>query len=262
MRSHRQSRTRLIFTLLALTVALLAIAACGGEATPAPMATVPAAEAPATEAPTAEAPAAEAPAVEAPATEAAPAEQSAAAASAGAITFQITPGAAEARFLIDEVLMGQDKTVVGVTQQVSGDLTVDPANPAAAQIGEIRIDARDLTTDDDRRTNQLRRNILRSGQDQYQYITFRPTSLSGMPAAVAVGETFTFQVTGDLTIIDTTLPVTFDMTVTPVAENTLQGSGAATVRYADFGISIPSVPFVAGVQDDVRLEIDFTAAAS
>jgi polyisoprenoid-binding protein YceI len=213
-------------------------------------------------APTAEAPAAEAPAVEAPATEAAPAEQSAAAASAGAITFQITPGAAEARFLIDEVLMGQDKTVVGVTQQVSGDLTVDPANPAAAQIGEIRIDARDLTTDDDRRTNQLRRNILRSGQDQYQYITFRPTSLSGMPAAVTVGETFTFQVTGDLTIIDTTLPVTFDMTVTPVAENTLQGSGAATVRYADFGISIPSVPFVAGVQDDVRLEIDFTAAAS
>jgi polyisoprenoid-binding protein YceI len=198
--------------------------------------------------------------VEAPAEAAAPADQSAAPA-AGAITFQITPGAAEARFLIDEVLMGQDKTVVGVTQQVSGDITVDPADPSGAQIGEIRIDARDLTTDDDRRTNQLRRNILKSGQDQYQYITFRPTSITGMPAAVAVGETFTFQVTGDLTIIDTTLPVTFDMTVTPVTEGSLQGSGVATVRYADFGISIPSVPFVAGVQDDVRLEIDFTAAA-
>lgn len=255
MRSHRQSRTRLIFTLLALTVALLAMAACGGEAAPAPMATVPPAEAPA----------ADAPAAETPAADAAPAEQAAEAApaaSAGAITFQIVPGAAEARFLIDEVLMGQDKTVVGVTQQVSGDLTVDPANPAAAQIGEIRIDARDLTTDDNRRNNQLRRAILRSGEDQYRYITFRPTSISGMPAAVAVGETFTFQVTGDLTIIATTLPVTFDMTVTPVAENTLQGSGAATVRYADFDISIPSVPFVAGVQDDVRLEIDFTAEAA
>lgn len=260
MRSHRQSRTRLIFTLLALTVALLAMAACGGEAAPAPMATVPPAEAPA-----AETPAADAPAAETPAADAAPAEQAAEAApaaSAGAITLQIVPGAAEARFLIDEVLMGQDKTVVGVTQQVSGDLTVDPANPAAAQIGEIRIDARDLTTDDNRRNNQLRRAILRSGEDQYRYITFRPTSISGMPAAVAVGETFTFQVTGDLTIIATTLPVTFDMTVTPVAENTLQGSGAATVRYADFGISIPSVPFVAGVQDDVRLEIDFTAEAA
>ena len=82
-----------------------------------------------------------------------------------------------------------------------------------------------------------------------------------MPAAVTVGDAFTFQVTGDLTIIDTTLPVTFDMTVTPVSEGSLQGSGAAVVQYKDFGISIPSVPFVAGVQDDVRLEIDFTAAA-
>ncbi len=239
-----------------LTIAMLAIAACGGvaapaatEAAPPPAATEVAPVAAATEAP-----------AEAPAAEAAPAEQNAAPA-AGAITFQITPGAAEARFLIDEVLMGQNKTVVGVTQQVSGDITVDPANPAAAQIGEIRIDARDLTTDDDRRTNQLRRNILKSGQDQYQYITFRPTSIAGMPAAVTVGEPFTFQVTGDLTIIDTTLPVTFDMTVTPVSTSSLQGSGAATVRHADFGISIPSVPMVAGVDENVRLEIDFTAEA-
>ena len=254
MSLRTQSSPRRFVTLIALAAAILVLAACSGAATPAPAATVPPAAAEAAPAAT------EAPAEEAPAEAAAPAEQSAAP-SAGAITFQITPGAAEARFLIDEVLMGQDKTVVGVTQQVSGDITVDPANPAAAQIGEIRIDARDLTTDDDRRTNQLRRNILKSGQDQYQYITFRPTSISGMPAAVAVGETFTFQVTGDLTIIDTTLPVTFDMTVTPVSEGSLQGSGAAVVQYKDFGISIPSVPFVAGVQDDVRLEIDFTAEA-
>jgi polyisoprenoid-binding protein YceI len=243
MSLRTQSSPRRFVTLIALAAAILVLAACSGAATPAPV-------------PTVQPAAAEA----APAATEAPAEQSAAP-SAGAITFQITPGAAEARFLIDEVLMGQDKTVVGVTQQVSGDITVDPADPSGAQIGEIRIDARDLTTDDDRRTNQLRRNILKSGQDQYQYITFRPTSITGMPAAVAVGETFTFQVTGDLTIIDTTLPVTFDMTVTPVTEGSLQGSGVATVRYADFGISIPSVPFVAGVQDDVRLEIDFTAAA-
>ncbi len=249
-----------VFALAMLTIAMLTIAACGGaaapaatEAAPPPAATEVAPAAAATDAPT------EAPA-DAPAAEAAPAALNAAPAD-GAITFQITPGAAEARFLIDEVLMGQDKTVVGVTQQVSGDITVDPANPAAAQIGEIRIDARDLTTDDDRRTNQLRRNILKSGQDQYQYITFLPTSIAGMPAAVTVGEPFTFQVTGDLTIIDTTLPVTFDMTVTPVSTSSLQGSGAATVRHTDFGISIPSVPMVAGVDENVRLEIDFTAEA-
>ncbi len=258
MSLHTQSSPRRFVTLIALAAAILVLAACSGAATPAPAATVPPAAAEAAPAATV-APAEEASA-EAAAPEAAPAEQSAAPA-AGAITFQITPGAAEARFLIDEVLMGQDKTVGGVTQQVSGDITVDPADPAAAQVGEIRIDARDLTTDDDRRTNQLRRNILKSGQDQYQYITFRPTSIAGMPAAVTVGEAFTFQVTGDLTIIDTTLPVTFDMTVTPVSTSSLQGSGAATVRHADFGISIPSVPMVAGVNENVRLEIDFIAEA-
>lgn len=158
--------------------------------------------------------------------------------------------------------MGQDKTVIGATKLVEGELTVDPANPAAAQIGEIRIDARDLATDDDRRTNRLRNDILKSSQDAYRYIVFRPTSIEGLPATAAPGDTFTFQVTGDLTILDTTLPVTFAMSVTVVDAATLQGAGAATVRYADFGITIPRVPIVASVEDEVKLEVDFTAQAS
>ncbi|MFO7635194.1 MAG: YceI family protein [Caldilinea sp.] len=180
---------------------------------------------------------------------------------AGALTFRFVAGGTEARFLIDEVLMGQDKTVVGATALVEGELTVDPSDPASVQVGEIRIDARDLTTDDDRRTNRLRNDILKSSQDAYRYITFRPTSIDGLPAAAAVGDSFTFQSTGDLTILDTTQPVTFEMTVTAVDEETLQGSGTATIRYADFGINIPSVPMVASVEDEVKVEIDFTAQA-
>lgn len=242
---------QLVAPIAALSMTVMLLSACGGAVAPAAVEAPPPTAAPAEAAPADSAPA--------PAQDAAadtPAETGA------ALAFQIVPGQAEARFLIDEVLMGQDKTVVGATAQVEGVITVDPANPAAAQVGEIRVDARDLTTDDDRRTGQLRRAILKSGQDQYRYITFSPTSVAGMPDTVAVGQEFSFQVTGDLTILDTTLPVTFDMTVTPVSATTLQGSGATTVRYADFGISIPSVPFVAGVQDDVRLEIDFTANAA
>ena len=141
---------------------------------------------------------------------------------------------------------------------VEGELTVDPSDPASVQVGEIRIDARDLTTDDDRRTNRLRNDILKSSQDAYRYITFRPTSIDGLPAAAAAGDSFTFQSTGDLTILDTTQPVTFEMTVTAVDEETLQGSGTATIRYADFGINIPRVPMVASVEDEVMLEIDFS----
>lgn len=124
------------------------------------------------------------------------------------------------------------------------------------------MDASGLATDDSRRDGRIRNDILRTSQADYQYIVFTPTAISGMPDRVAEGEPFAFQVTGDLTILGTTAPVTFDMTVTPVSASQLTGSGSATIRHSDFGISIPSVPIVAGVAEEVRLEIDFTAQAA
>jgi polyisoprenoid-binding protein YceI len=63
--------------------------------------------------------------------------------------------------------------------------------------------------------------------------TAETTAVTGLPATADVGAPFTFQVTGDLTILGTSAPVTFDMTVTPVSRTERTGSGAATVRYAD-----------------------------
>ena len=237
-------------TLLLATLVML-LAACQSQTAPA----APAVESTA-------APAAEAPVQEPSATnDTAAASNSGESASAGALTLRFAGDGTEARFLIDEVLMGQDKTVVGATALVEGELTVDPSDLTTVQVGEIRIDARDLTTDDDRRTNRLRNDILKSTQDAYRYITFTPTSIEGLPASAAPGDTLSFQVTGDLKIIDTTQPVTFAMNVTAVDATTVQGSGTATIRYADFGINIPRVPIVASVEDEVILEIDFTAQA-
>ncbi len=181
-------------------------------------------------------------------------------ASASAKTFSLAQGT-EARFYIDEVLMGQDKRVVGVTSLVEGQITVDPANPSSAQISPIRIDASDLTTDSSRRNGAIQRFVLQSNQDAYRYITFTPTAIAGLSAAVTVGEPFQFSVTGDLTIRDVTLAQTFPMTVTATSENELVGSGAATILLADYQLSIPSVPSVAWVDEKVTLEIDFTATA-
>jgi polyisoprenoid-binding protein YceI len=181
-------------------------------------------------------------------------------AAAGAKTFQLTQGT-EARVAIDEVLMGQDKRVVGVTALVEGQITVDPANPSSTQISPIRIDASDLTTDSSRRNGAIQRFVLQSNQDAYRYITFTPTAIEGLPAAVTVGEPFQFSVTGDLTIRDVTLAQTFPMTVTATSENELVGSGAATILLADYQLSIPSVPSVAWVDEKVTLELAFVATA-
>src|SRR5262249_28751572 len=70
---------------------------------------------------------------------------------------------------------------------------------------------------------------------------------------------FTFQMVGDLTIRGTTRETTFDVALTPTADNQLQGNASTTIRYADFGVSIPKVPAVAGVADEVGLRLYFVA---
>lgn len=176
-------------------------------------------------------------------------------------TFRLVPAGTEARFIIDEILMGQDKTVVGVTSLVEGEITVDPANPSSAQISPIRIDARDLKTDSDRRNGAIQRFVLQSSQDAYRYITFEPTAVKDLPATVAIGQPFQFTVTGNLTIRNVTRSESFPMTVTANSENELVGSGAITILLDDYQLSIPSVPSVAWVADEVKLEVEFTATA-
>lgn len=189
------------------------------------------------------------------------AEESAAAAEGPAtgasLIFEIVPGESEARFVIDEVLRGAPTTVVGATDQVAGQIAVDPSDPQSAQVGAIQINARTLATDNDFRNRAIKNAILRT--DSFEYITFAPTAISGLPETVSVGEPITFQLTGDLTIADATQPVTFDVTVTPLSETALSGTASATVLYRDFGLAIPDSPQVDTVADEVRLELQFVA---
>lgn len=171
--------------------------------------------------------------------------------------YSIDSGSAKATFTINEVLRGSSYTVVGKTDQVAGQFTFDPADPAASQLGTITIDARTLTTDDNSRNRALGNQILTTGN--YEYIIFTPSNLSGLPDAVTVGQPFTFQATGDLTIKGVSRPTTFDVTLTPGADGSVQGAATTTINYADWGVSIPSVPFVASVDKQVTLALTFNA---
>lgn len=175
--------------------------------------------------------------------------------------FRIVPEDSEVRFLLDEDLRGQRVTVIGSTNQVAGDIIVDFDSPANSQVGTIRINARTLATDNEFRNRALRSQILQSAQAEYEFVEFKPAALENMPVSVDIGEPFSFQLIGDLTIRSITHLVTFDVTVTPVSETQLEGSAKAVVTRADYELTIPSVPGVANVEEEVELEIDFTAQA-
>jgi polyisoprenoid-binding protein YceI len=170
----------------------------------------------------------------------------------------VTDGS-EARFNIFEELRGAPTDVIGSTDQVAGDVIVDFDNPQSSTVGTIVINARTLATDNVFRDQAIRSRILQSARDEYEFIEFVPSGIEGLPETVSEGDTFTFDITGDLTIRGVTREETFETSVTVTGPDQIEGSATTTVMYPDYGLSIPSAPGVANVSEEVTLEIDFTA---
>jgi len=95
-----------------------------------------------------------------------------------------------------------------------------------------------------------------------EFARFLPTALNGLPDTIAFGTPFDLTIDGDLTLKNTTRPVTFTATITPISAERIEGLATLIIDYAeDFGITIPMLPpIVASVEDTVRLEIEFVAA--
>jgi polyisoprenoid-binding protein YceI len=175
----------------------------------------------------------------------------------GLPVFQISQTDSKAQFTIYEELMGQPNNVVGTTNQIAGQIGVNFNDLSTAQVGEIQIDARTLTTDSNQRNRMIQNRILNTGS--FEYITFTPTQISGLSGSAKIGQPLQFQITGNLTIQDVTKPVTFNVTAQAVSNSQISGTATATVQRSDFNLQIPSVPRVANVGEQVTLQIDFVA---
>jgi polyisoprenoid-binding protein YceI len=173
--------------------------------------------------------------------------------------FTIDSSGSEASFTIDEVLFGQPNTVVGKTSQVAGKIQVHKDDPSKSAVGPIKVDLSGLATDNPLRNRTLQGRILETGDASNQFAVFTPKSISGLPESVTVGQPFSFNITGDLTVHGVTRSATFDTTVTLESDSKLSGQAQTTVQYKDFNINIPDVPSVTGVSDTVKLALTFTA---
>lgn len=185
------------------------------------------------------------------------ADQSAAA--EGQRTFTIVQEESEVRFVLGEILFGEPKTVIGTNQEFAAQILIDFDNPQNSQVGVVQINARTFVTDSGTRNGAINNRILESGT--YEFITFAPRSYIGLPESGEMGQTFEFQVVGDLTIRDITQEVTFDVTLTLVSADRIEGSVRSEIAREAYDLQIPNVSQVAGVDEIVRLEMDFVALA-
>jgi len=178
----------------------------------------------------------------------------------GVVQFVLSSDNSEASFAVGEVLLGEKQTTTGSTKQISGEILINTIRPQDSKIGTIKINARTFKTDNSRRDSAIGRFILNSEQDQYEFIEFKPTTVTDLPLKLPDGSV-NFKITGDLNIAGAIKSVIFDATA-QYAENTLAGNATATIKRSQLNIKVPLSESVASVDDNVILTINFIVPQS
>ncbi|MFF3065137.1 YceI family protein [Oerskovia sp. NPDC057915] len=140
-----------------------------------------------------------------------------------------------AGYRVDEVLSGQDVTVVGRTSDVRGEVTVEGGVLTAAS---IEVDMTTIETDDSGRDRQFLRILDTGEHPTATFVLTTPVDLSGLATGTA-----TVQATGTLTIKG----VPHEVTATLEARTTGSGaqvSGSIPVTFSDYGVAAPNLGFV------------------
>lgn len=124
---------------------------------------------------------------------------------------------------------------------------------------KITFDLTTLASDQRDRDNFVKMDTLQTRQ--FPKAEFVPTKTSGLTLPMPASGEFTFKLTGQMTIHGTTKEVTFDVSAKRSGnELTATATAAPTWKFADFGMSAPSVPFrVVSVVDEIRVVVDLVA---
>ncbi|MFA6050189.1 MAG: YceI family protein [Candidatus Paceibacterota bacterium] len=169
--------------------------------------------------------------------------------------WSIDPANSTAKFEIDEELRGEPFHVVGQTKVVSGDVSYDATNGKVS--GLISIDGATLKTDSSQRDGAIGRFILHTEDADKRFITFALKEVTTIPPDPVLDTSYTFTVRGTLTINGISKEVSWTMTGKAAAGGTITGTAKTTVKRGDFGLTIPNIPFVANVSENVGLILDF-----
>lgn len=170
------------------------------------------------------------------------------------IEWKIDPEHTTIAFLVEHIGYAR---LLGQFTEVEGSFTYDPEAQSLGQV-DVTIDAASVWTDNERRDNHVRDDDFLN-VDEYPEITF--TAEGGEVTGENTGT-----VTGDLTILGQTRPVTLDVTLNKDApypfgheKRTLGISVRGTVVRSDYGMDYAVANGLVG--DEVDLLIEFEAIA-
>jgi polyisoprenoid-binding protein YceI len=140
-------------------------------------------------------------------------------------------------------------TAVGRTSDVSGTLTVQGSTVTAV---DVTANLSTLTSDDERRDGQLKRQALET--NQFPDATFSLTEPIDFGALPQDGATFSATAKGNLTLHGVTQPISIALKATR-SGGMLTVTGSMTIVFADFQIEKPSSFAVLSVDDHGIMEL-------
>jgi polyisoprenoid-binding protein YceI len=151
----------------------------------------------------------------------------------------------QAGYRVEEVLRGEDVTVVGRTDQVSG--TAEVADGALTE-AVVEVDVASISTDSGNRDQYFANQAMRVSE--HPTATFTLTEPVPLPE---LGEEVSqVRASGTLELVGQSRPVSADIEVLREG-STVRASGAVDVTFADWGIEAPSLGFVE-VEDAGQVE--------
>jgi len=169
----------------------------------------------------------------------------------GVRRFVVIPGDSSAKYVVEETLSGLPSTAVGTTTDVTGEIYLTSDGLYDGIESKFMVDLSTLKTDESRRDNFVRSNVLQT--NQFQFAEFVIESLDGFPAGYVEGEEASLTLSGTMTIKGVSKPVTFSV-LGRQAGDTLTATADTQFNMSDFGIDPPQV-VIAKAKDGVVLQV-------
>jgi polyisoprenoid-binding protein YceI len=173
----------------------------------------------------------------------------------GLTRITLTPGASEARFIMQVQTIGQPpRPATCTTRDLTGQLVLSPGGDILPDLSQVTIDQRSLKC-----TAPLRDDMTQQILETAQYPTaaFVPRSMPGLAVPLVPGSQ-SFQMIGDQTVRNVSRSVTYDSSGTSTPE-TFDGTSRTLLKMSDFGIKPPSLGPLLSVADEMVAEIDIRA---
>jgi polyisoprenoid-binding protein YceI len=170
--------------------------------------------------------------------------------------FRVGATGNEARYRVRELLAAAtvENDAVGATTALTGGLMIDASGKVDTAASKWTVDLTTLKSDRSMRDRYVQGRTLETAKFPTAALVI--TEIKGLPAVLPDSATLTLTLLGQFTVHGVTKPTSWDVTATVVGDH-ISGTATTHLKFAEYNMALPSVPVLANLVDDIKIEYDF-----